>query len=131
MECWPPETASCVVLTMARKVRAADRSSGQKHGSGPRYASPFPERLNRLDPTPLLGRDINRRSGQRRMPQVLLRDLHGHAPGNRMARVRVPHPVGAGCRFPFKLSLPLFHAVTDPLSGSHVSRVPEEERTLT
>ena len=32
------------------------------------------------------------------MPQVLLSDLDGHPAGNRMTRVRVPHPVRAGFR---------------------------------
>ena len=35
------------------------------------------------------------------------------------------------CRFPFKLSLSLFHAVTESLRRSPVSRASEQERTLT
>ena len=39
--------------------------------------------------------------------------------------------LGGWCRFPFKLSLSLFHAVTESLRRSPVSRASEQERTLT
>ena len=42
----------------------------------------------------LLSRDVDGRSRQRRMSQVLLRNLNEHPTGNRMACMGVPHPMG-------------------------------------
>lgn len=53
-----------------------------------------PKRLDSLHPPTLLSRDVDGRSRQRRMSQVLLRNLNGHPTGNRMACMGVPHPMG-------------------------------------
>jgi hypothetical protein len=57
--------------------------------------------------------DVDRRGSQRCVAQVLLRDLDGHPAGDRMARVRVPHPVRAGlCESlrALRVALPSQHA---------------------
>ena len=46
-----------------------------------------PEGLDGFHPSALLGRHVDRRGGQRCVPQVLLRNLNGHAAGDRMAGV--------------------------------------------
>ena len=46
-----------------------------------------PESLDGLHPPALLGRHVDRSGGQRCVPQVLLRNLDGHAAGDRMAGV--------------------------------------------
>ncbi len=61
---------------------------------------PSPEGLDRHHPAPLLGSHVDRRGRQRRMPEVLLRDLDRHATGDRVARVRMRHPVRSGLRKP-------------------------------
>ena len=53
-----------------------------------------PKRLDSLHPPTLLSRDVDGRSRQRRMSQVLLRNLNGHPSGNPMACMGVPHPMG-------------------------------------
>ncbi len=57
---------------------------------------PLPEDLHGLHSTAPLRGDVDRRGGQRRMPQVLLGDLDGHSASDRMTGVRMPHPVRAG-----------------------------------
>ena len=52
------------------------------------------KRLDSLHPPTLLSRDVDGRSRQRRMSQVLLRNLNGHPTGNRMACMGVPYPMG-------------------------------------
>jgi hypothetical protein len=74
---------------------------------------PSPERVDRLHSPAFLGRPMNRRCGQRCIPQVLLRDLDRHAAGDRMAGGRVAHPVRAGLReplCPLRIALPSQHA---------------------
>ena len=55
---------------------------------------PFrPEALHRSQPGRLLRANVQRRRGDRGVPQVLLRDLNRHPAGQRVAGVGVTQPV--------------------------------------
>ena len=87
----------------------------------PKLALSLPERVHSLHSTALLRGDVDRGGGQRRVPKVLLRDLDRHPAGDRMAGMRVPHPMRAGLRESLRalrVALPSQHAgavIEEPL----------------